>query len=122
MTGINESILYQELPENNKRIVDTCSKYLQDLWSEHRLITYYTDYGYKHSVRVLTRIEELLSFGRAETNSNLLNSQEKFLLILSVLFHDIGMQCDLSKNPLIIEIVKEVYGVDFQSDFRGKYT
>ena len=119
---LKDSLLYQDLSENYKRIVDICAEYLQNLWSEHRLITYYTDHGYMHSLRVLGRIEELLSFRHDGANGNQLNNDEKFLLILSVIFHDIGMQCDLSKNTSIVNIAKNVYSADFRSEFKGRYT
>lgn len=122
MTDIKESILYQELSAYRRRVVDICAEYLQDLWSEHRLIAFYTDHGYNHSVRILARIEELLNLDSAGISANPLSDDEKFLLTLSVIFHDIGMQCDLSKHHYIKAIVKSEYGVEFRSVFSGRYT
>lgn len=123
MKDIKESLIYRDLSYEHKSIVDMGADYLQALWSENRLIPYCPEHGYKHSVRVLAIIEELLGLDDTCSNHKLLrNEVEKYLLILSVLYHDIGLQCDLSKYPSIIVDTKDIYRADFRSKFNGRYT
>ena len=117
MTKIQDSKLYNNLNDSQKKIVDKCANFLADIWKGTRLIPYYTEHGYEHSVRTLGRIEELLN-----GNIDSLNEKEKFLLILSTIFHDIGMQCHFFMHTNVMKMAEETYNIRFASEFKEELT
>jgi signal transduction histidine kinase len=115
MRNIQETMLYNELNKEQQSIVDACANFLWDIWSSgHRLIPFYTDHGYFHSVRILDRIEELLEHCNDDSR---LRNDEILPLILSVIFHDIGMQCDFNCHPSVKNVAEDTYGIKFESVF-----
>jgi len=77
-----------------------------------RIIQNYTDHGFEHCLRLIEYVSQLL-----DTNKELLLSDDEiYLLIAGIYLHDIGMQCDVSRFPIIKNKAIE-FGADFKIEF-----
>ena len=77
--------------ENNELLIclESVKLNLNDFW-EKILLKHFTRHGLDHSQRIIGILGKLL-----KENDNLLNDQERFILVAAVYLHDIGMQ-----NPI----------------------
>lgn len=127
---ISENILFKTLNQGQVCIVEQCIDFLTNsLWREDRLIRHFTEHGYNHAVRVLNNIALLItnvSSRRVESKFNSkfnlksdlkLSNDEVYLLVLSALFHDIGMQCDLRMYPEVKILAENTFNAVFDSEF-----
>ncbi|MDR2532391.1 MAG: hypothetical protein LBC82_06075 [Oscillospiraceae bacterium] len=113
----NNNDLFVFLNEKQKQIILKCEEFLYHLWDGDTLIRQYTDHGRDHSIRVLDKILELPGF--LKNNNCILSQKELYLLILSVLFHDIGMQCDFKMYPSVKQNCEKKHNIIFESNFQS---
>lgn len=102
----------------NKKLRDSINNIKQtasSIWTkEVRIIKDYTDHGPEHSERIFEKLYKILWPDNA---IKLLSENELYLLILGIILHDIGMQCDIKKFPEIKTVAVNEYGASFQLDF-----
>lgn len=115
MNRINESKLYSTLNESMKSSIDLCVKFVESLWEADPIILNYTDHSIKHSLRIMERLENLLS-----QYLDFFTHEEKYLLILAVILHDIGMQCDLRKHSEVKQVAIEKFGAVLNEKYAPK--
>lgn len=84
------------------------------IWSNEapRIIQGFTDHGFDHCLRLINYASQLLCANKGTS----LADEEIYLLIAGIYLHDIGMQCDVSKFPLIKEKAAE-FGANFKIEF-----
>lgn len=92
---IQKYISDPELSDNLANI----RKVMEKIWANDapRIIQNYTDHGEEHSKRVAGFVEKLLQVNPDAKFSQ----QEIYLLLAGVYLHDIGMQCDIVRYPVI---------------------
>jgi len=93
------------------------------IWSIEapRIIQGFTDHGFDHCTRLLEWASKLLNANKG----NPLSDEEMYLLIAGIYLHDIGMQCDVNKFPVIKEKAIEFgafFDIDFTSTNANKYS
>ncbi|MDD4651244.1 MAG: hypothetical protein PHQ34_03340 [Methanothrix sp.] len=89
--------------------IDRICYAVEQLWgSKTQIIKDFTDHGLEHSNRIAEYIECILELNR----NSPLTEIEKFILIVSIYLHDIGMQCDIVKYPCILTEAKELGAKD----------
>ena len=114
MNNVNESKLYEALVDTKRRSVDACAEFVDSLWGEaNHIISNYTDHSLKHSLRIITRLEDLLT----NRIANFLSSEEIYLLLLGAILHDIGMQCDLRKLNDVKRVAVDNFGAVFKEQY-----
>ena len=85
------------------------------IWTEDvRIIHDYTDHGLEHSERIFTKLYGLLSPENAIAS---LQENELYVLIIGVILHDIGMQCDVKKHSQIMDVAVKKFGAKFDTEF-----
>lgn len=85
------------------------------IWTEDaKIVQDYTDHGLKHSERIFEKLYDLLLIDNALKS---LKEDEMYILILSVILHDIGMQCDVKKHETIKSIAENKFNADFNIAF-----
>jgi len=117
---LENSYLFKRLSDEHKQVLESCASYLKDLWVEVRLIHHYTEHGYDHSVRILSRLQDLPEF--KEKTTALLSDIDIFILLLSIFLHDIGMQCDFRMFPNVKQRAEDEFNIKFESVFKGDFT
>ena len=92
---------------------------MESIWANEapRIVKDYTDHGEKHSERVACFAEKLLQVNPDAKFSQ----QEIYLLLAGIYLHDIGMQCDIAKYPVIKEKAESL-GAEFEEAFTAKTT
>ena len=75
--------------DNFRTCLATIDLRMQEFWKT-TIFHHYTDHGYDHTRRIITHLEAILG-----DCPNLLNQQERFILLASVYLHDVGMQSPL---------------------------
>lgn len=111
---------YQEFVDEirNKELTRSISNIKQTvsaIWTkEVRIIKDFTDHGPEHSERIFEKLYKILWPDNAIKQ---LSENEIYVLILGVLLHDIGMQCDVKKFSEIKKVAIEEFGASFQVDF-----
>lgn len=99
--------------EKDKGIIGDARDIVQKIWSsEVRIVKDYTDHGYEHSQRIISKLYEMYNVW-----PNVLTEKEIFFLLLGAYLHDIGMQCDIKKHIDIKKIAEEKYGAEFKEDY-----
>jgi hypothetical protein len=79
--------------------IDKIGYAVQQLWnSKTKIIKDFTDHGHDHSNRIAEYIECILKLNR----NSPLTEIERYILIVCIYLHDIGMQCDIVKYPCIL--------------------
>lgn len=85
------------------------------IWTgDVRIIHDYTDHGPKHSERIFEKLYNLLW---PENAIGSLHENELYILILGVILHDIGMQCDVKKHTQIMDTAVNNFGAKFNVKF-----
>ncbi|HII93041.1 MAG TPA: hypothetical protein HA262_13030 [Methanosarcina sp.] len=99
---------------------------MEEIWRDDapRVIKDHTDHGIKHSERLVEWATKLLnlnfeSAAEHKTKPIKMSSTEAYYLLAGIYLHDIGMQCDVSKYPQMIEIANEL-GAKFNVEFTAK--
>lgn len=113
MVNINKSLLLKKLSQEQRNTVQACMSFSKKLWSTDRIIQYYTDHGPEHSLRILTYIEQMPNIVEDE----FLDQDEIYILILSIILHDVGMQCDIRVMDQIRRKAEEDFSVSFIEDY-----
>lgn len=67
------------------------------------LVHDFTDHGYDHCLRLITNTYKILNIMKKD----FLNENELYLLLIGILLHDIGMQCDLYNYVEIKNLVEK---------------
>ena len=119
-TDIKSSFLFRRLEEYQQEKLIACAKFLMDIWDAPHLINYYTEHGYYHSTRILSKIQSLPEF--ESKSADRLEGTDIYILLLAVIFHDIGMQCDLGVYTNVKKRVEVDFKVKFESEFKGEFT
>ena len=112
MNNIEESGLYARLTPENQGIVNACADFVNEIWNRIILIQHFTDHSLSHSLRIIKIMEQLPHV----IENDFLSQDEKFILILGGLLHDIGMQCDIRKHERVREIAINKYGASFDCE------
>lgn len=85
------------------------------IWTEDvRIVHDYTDHGLEHSERIFAKLHGLLA---PENAFDSLQENELYVLIIGVMLHDIGMQCDVKKHPQIMDAAVKNFGAKFDTEF-----
>ncbi len=71
---------------------------MREFWNP-TIFHHYTDHGYDHTQRIIRHLEALLT-----DYPDLLNQQERFILLASAYLHDVGMQ-----SPEYAELERKIY-------------
>ena len=101
--------------EKDKGIIGTARDVVQKIWSsEVRIVKDYTDHGYEHSQRIISKLYEMY-----KTWPNVLTEKEIFFLLLGAYLHDICMQCDIKKHTEIKKLAESKYGAEFQEEYNA---
>lgn len=101
--------------EELTRSINNIKQTAAAIWTkEVRIIKDYTDHGPEHSERIFEKLHKILWPGNA---IKLLSDYELYVLILGVILHDIGMQCDIKKYKEIKNVAVEQFGASFQVAF-----
>ena len=101
--------------EELTRSINNIKQTAAAIWTnEVRIIKDYTDHGPEHSERIFEKLHKILWPGNA---IKLLSDYELYVLILGVILHDIGMQCDVKKCKKIKNVAAEQFGASFQVVF-----
>ncbi|MCL2764512.1 MAG: hypothetical protein FWD40_04455 [Treponema sp.] len=117
---LENSYLFKRLAEEHKQVLKSCASYVKDLWAEVRLVHHYTEHGYDHSIRILSRLQDLPEF--KEKTTDILSDIDIFILLLSIFLHDIGMQCDFRKFPNVKQRAEDDFNIKFESVFNDDFT
>ncbi len=89
----------------------------RDIWNpSRRIINNYTDHGIEHSDRIAGHIMDLIKLYKGEKT---FSDMELYTLSAGICLHDIGMQCDVVKYPLIKIRSEEVFNAKFDVEFRA---
>lgn len=92
---------------------------MEAIWANDapRIVKDYTDHGVEHSERVAGFVDKLLKVNSGAKFAE----KEIYLLLAGVYLHDIGMQCDIAKYPVIKEKAERL-GAEFKEAFIAKTT
>lgn len=101
--------------EKLTRSINNIKQTAAAIWTQDvRIIRGFTGHGPEHSERIFEKLHKILWPDNA---INLLSDYELYILILGVILHDIGMQCDVKKFPEIKAVAVNQFGASFQVDF-----
>ena len=101
--------------EELSRSISNIKQTVASIWTNDvRIIKGYTGHGLEHSERIFGKLHEILWPDNA---IELLSERELYILILGVILHDIGMQCDVKKYPEIKDIAINRFGASFLVTF-----
>lgn len=79
---------------------------VSSIWTKDaKIVQDYTDHGPEHSERIFEKLYDLLLIDNAIES---LKEEELYILILSVILHDIGMQCDVKKHDAIKNVAEKI--------------
>ena len=113
MDTLEQSSLFRQLNAEQKNTVQACMVFVEKLWSTDRIIQYYTDHGPQHSLRILEYVEQMPNI----TEYGFLVRDEIFVLLLGIILHDIGMQCDIRLLEQIRKKAEEDYKISFVENY-----
>ena len=116
MDNIERSVLFNQLAQEQKNTVQACMIFTEKLWSTDRIIQYFTDHGPQHSLRVLEYIEQMPNI----CGYGFLDQDEIFVLLLGIVLHDIGMQCDIRVLNDVREQAESDYSISFSESYDKK--
>lgn len=116
MSGEHYQEYLSKIKDNNlKNSIIAIKQTADKIWNpDVRIITDFTGHGTEHSERIFGKLACIIEPGKA---IKLLSEKELYILILGVVLHDIGMQCDVKKHPNIKEVAIEQFGASFKVDF-----
>lgn len=109
---LTESKLFCSLSQSNQILANKCMGFVIDIWGANPLIHNFTDHGPEHSLRILDYVEEMLGGNLYD-----LNADERLVLLLGIILHDIGMQCDLRKKPYVKSKAESRFHCSFSQDY-----
>lgn len=102
----------------NKKLVNsihTIKEAASVIWTKDvRIIRDYTDHGPDHSERIFEKLYNLLW---PDNGIASLTDEELYILVLGVILHDIGMQCDIKRHTQIKDKAIAKFGAKFDLDF-----
>ena len=112
-----EELLKYIVDENLKVSLDMIQIAVKKIWANDapRIVQDYTDHGFPHCERLAKSAHLLLNIN----NGQPLSEQEMYLLLAGIYLHDIGMQCDVIKFPMI-KVGAEKYGANFSIEFTAQ--
>lgn len=121
MINFNENEMHLINQINDDRLIASIIEIRQAaevIWGidAPRIIRDYTDHGLNHSIRLGEYSTKLLKVNTGQNFSD----QEIYLLLSGIYLHDIGMQCDVIKQPKIKTRAEEL-GANFNVAFFAKY-
>lgn len=103
--------------EKLKYSIDSIKRAVSDIWTpDVKIIQDYTDHGIEHSERIFAKLYNIFT----DNNDNVkkyLSEDEIYILVLGVILHDIGMQCDIKKHEKIKEIAEKKFSANFHIEF-----
>ena len=110
-----EELLKHIVDENLKVSIEMIQTAVKNIWANDapRIVQDYTDHGFPHCERLTKSAHLLLNIN----DGHLLSEQEMYIPLAGIYLHDIGMQCDVVKFPMIKVGVEEKYGANFSTKF-----
>jgi hypothetical protein len=112
------SINFLKSLDNTQRLsISNIRQAVEKIWANEapRIIQDFTDHGINHSDRIEKYAMEILKTNEGDQ----LSPNEIYLLLCGIYFHDIGMQCDIIKYPVIKQIAEQDFGAKLDSDFKS---
>ncbi len=99
------SFLYNVLKGRHKNAMNQNLIWLKQYWTMPPIVQFYTDHGRDHCLRLVEISDKF------EWILGGLSESECFLLLMSILLHDIGMQADVQKFPEFSKYLEETYHI-----------
>jgi len=110
-----DAIIARISDESLRTSLFNIKKNAQDILNHPPIIKDFTDHGIEHSDRVAGHIINLIDLCKGKNFSD----KEFYLLAAGACLHDIGMQCDVCKYPLVMEKARS-FGAKFEIDFKAE--